>query len=450
MRTLQIVYDLAATTSRTEKEQVLFNAFMTGERDFFVAARLAYDPMITFGIAKVGLIAEDDGMPGTLTFAEFLDLAHKLRRRDLTGNAARNAINAAAERSDQPTWNGLYRRILLKDLKAGVEAKTINKVLAKIGKGEREALDYMIPLFGCQLAEDAGKPENFAKIKGKRFLDVKLDGVRVVSILDKQAGVTLFTRNGQPIENFPALTTALQALCDQLPGSVMLDGEVVTTSFQDLMTQLQRDDADDRNAKLALFDMLPLDDFRAGGGTRTQAERHAALVALETHGLLKAAEGRLYIVPKVLVDLSTEDGQESFAEFNRTALEAGYEGVMLKDPEAPYQMKRSSAWAKRKPFVEVTLTVVEVVEGKADGKYVGTTGALLCRGEDDGRSIEVSVGSGFSDAERDEIWTKRDEIVDMLVEIRADAFSLEQGGTVYSLRFPRFKGFRGRQKGEKI
>lgn len=450
MKTLQIIDRLAATASRTEKEQIIFDAFMTGERAFFVAARLAYDPMITFGIAKVALIAEDDGVPGTLAFEEFLDLAHKLRRRALTGNAARNAINAAAERSDQSTWNGLYRRILLKDLKIGAEAKTINKVLAKIAKGEREARDYMIPLFGCQLAEDAGKPEKFAKITGKRFLDVKLDGVRVVSILDKETGVTLFTRNGQTIDNFPSLTAVLEGLRERLPGSVMLDGEVVSTSFQDLMTQFQRDDADDRTAKLALFDMLPLDHFRQGGGTLTQAERHAALAALETEGLLKASDGRLYVVPKVMVDLSTEEGQEAFAEFNRTAIEAGYEGVMLKDPDAPYQLKRSAAWAKRKPFVEVTLEVVEVVEGKADGKYARTMGALLCRGEDEGTAIEVSVGSGFSDAQRHQIWADRSEIAGMLVEIRADSLTLEQGGTVHSLRFPRFKGFRGRAKGEKI
>jgi hypothetical protein len=38
----------------------------------------------------------------------------------------------------------------------------------------------------------------------------------------------------------------------------------------------------------------------------------------------------------------------------------------------------------------------------------------------------------------------------MLVEIEADKKTLEEGATVYSLRFPVFKGFRGRVPGEKL
>jgi len=59
------------------------------------------------------------------------------------------------------------------------------------------------------------------------------------------------------------------------------------------------------------------------------------------------------------------------------------------------------------------------------------------------------VGSGFTDVHRDDYWTHRSSIVGNLVEVRADAITQNQDGT-YSLRFPRFKTFRGFKVGEKI
>ena len=62
---------------------------------------------------------------------------------------------------------------------------------------------------------------------------------------------------------------------------------------------------------------------------------------------------------------------------------------------------------------------------------------------------QVNVGSGFTDANRDHYWTLRSDVIGQLVEVRADAVTQNQDGT-YSLRFPRFKTFRGFEPGEKI
>ena len=61
----------------------------------------------------------------------------------------------------------------------------------------------------------------------------------------------------------------------------------------------------------------------------------------------------------------------------------------------------------------------------------------------------MNVGSGFSDKQRDDFWQQRDKIVNQLVEVRGDAVTQNQDGS-YSLRFPRFKTFRGFEIGEKI
>jgi DNA ligase-1 len=73
----------------------------------------------------------------------------------------------------------------------------------------------------------------------------------------------------------------------------------------------------------------------------------------------------------------------------------------------------------------------------------------VARGVDDGRTIQVNIGSGFSDADRDEFWINRADIIGHVVEVRADAITQNQDGS-YSLRFPRFICFRGFEPGEKI
>ena len=153
------------------------------------------------------------------------------------------------------------------------------------------------------------------------------------------------------------------------------------------------------------------------------------------------------VVGQELVDLNSFVGQARFKQINQDAVEGGYEGIMIKDPEAVYECKRSTAWLKLKPFIEVTLEVRDIEEGT--GRNEGRLGALVCEGVDDGKAIRVNVGSGFTDGDRAGFWSARSQLVGQLVEVRADAVTQNQDGT-YSLRFPRFLRFRGFEPGEKI
>jgi DNA ligase-1 len=153
------------------------------------------------------------------------------------------------------------------------------------------------------------------------------------------------------------------------------------------------------------------------------------------------------VLSNELVDLDTDEGQLRYKEINAKAVAGGYEGIMIKDPEAQYECKRSVAWLKLKPFIEVSLEVIEVEEGT--GRNIGRLGALVCEGVDDGKSIKVNVGSGFSDNDRDSFWNASSEVVGQIVEVRADAVTQNQDGS-YSLRFPRYLRFRGFKVGEKL
>jgi DNA ligase-1 len=226
----------------------------------------------------------------------------------------------------------------------------------------------------------------------------------------------------------------------------VFDGEIMSSSFQDLMKQVHRkSDVKATDAVLHLFDWLPLASFEQGRFEKSQELRSRALSIW--FKVSKPFMPNIEVVGQELVDLDTEQGQARYLKINQQAVAGGYEGIMLKDPDAAYECKRSVAWLKLKPFIEVSLNVIELEEGT--GRNVGRLGALVCSGSDDGKFITVNVGSGFSDADRDQFYHDRDSVLNRLVEVRADAITQNQDGT-YSLRFPRFLRFRGFEVGEKI
>jgi DNA ligase-1 len=432
------IWDLESHPSRLNKEAIILAIAETSSHanEFFEGCRLALDPMVTFGVKQVPEKKDEDG-PG-FDWDSFIVLASGLRNRNLTGHDARDAIAEAVKLSTKKEWNGWYRRILIKDLRCGTSEKTINKVV------EKKYASYAIPVFGCQLAHDSANHES--KVSGKKLIEVKLDGVRVITIVRCDGRVDMFSRNGKELANFPHIVEQISGVVkkDPPPYDLILDGEVMSSSFQDLMKQVHRkDNVQSDDAILNLFDVIPLTNFEQGTWNKTQSDRSD--MVYYWHKKNKDALPNVAVVGHELVDLDTEAGQKRYKEINAKAIAGGYEGIMLKDPQAGYECKRSVAWLKLKPFIEVSLTVVATEEGT--GKNVGKMGALVCEGVDDGKAIRVNVGSGFTDTQRDDFWSCR--VDGQIVEVRADAVTQNQDGT-YSLRFPRFKSFRGFALGEKL
>jgi DNA ligase-1 len=425
----RVIRSLEEHPSRLNKEAII--EAERGNTELLEGFQLALSPFITFGVKKVPSHSGPDGQG--LPWVAFKELCELLRTRQLTGDDARSAIELALSASTQAQWNDWYRRILIKDLRCGVSEKTINKVVKNA-----------VPLFECMLAHDGANHES--KVSGKKLLEPKLDGVRVLTIVDCEARtVVQYSRNGKELVNFPHITEGLLAHIDDFDRSFVLDGEIISTSFQALMKQVHRkSDADASDAVLMLFDMLPLSEFKAGKSTLGQKRRTAFLKQFKA---TFDKVGNVGLVPQVEVDLDTAIGEMQFVAFNKEALKNNYEGIMIKDLDAKYVCKRHVAWLKQKPFIEVSLEVTNVEEGT--GRNEGRLGALVCSGVDDGKTIVVNVGSGFSDSDRVEFWADRDSVIGQIVEVRADAITQNQDGT-YSLRFPRFLRFRGFKAGEKI
>ena len=421
--TFKVIQKLESDNSSLFKQSVIKENL--DNEEFIMGAKMCLDPLVTYGVKQVPF-SETDG-PG-LPWKEFEQLAYELQTRQLTGHDARDAIQRDCDMATNEQWNDWYRRILIKDLRCGTGAKLINKV-------QKDT----IPLFGCMLAHDGAKHPK--KIAGECYVEYKYDGVRVIAIV-QNGSATLYSRNGKLLENFPHIEESLSK--PEFNGLVF-DGEVMSDDFQTLMKQVHRKEgAQTQDAYLALFDMITLDEFNAGGTDLDAKERRTRLTTIRP-----LFDDNIKLVDVTLVNFDTAEGQAEFNKLNKIALDEGYEGLMIKPIKEGYKCKRSHAWLKIKPFIEVTLKVVDLEEGT--GKNEGLLGALVVEGEDDGKFFHLNVGSGLTDENREQIWANQDAVIGQLVEIRADAATQSQDAEdTWSLRFPRFKTFRGFELGEKL
>jgi DNA ligase-1 len=433
---------LNESDGRLHKEDVLKQALeaatlgSTNSQVFLGFLKACYNPFVTFGVKQipdtVGIVDADN------PWSEFNELMLQLSQRRLTGHAARDAIQELAEHFDSDEWNTFLAPVLRRDMRAGISSTTINKICKKT--------DYEIPIFGCQLATNSeGRPE----MKGIKRLEPKLDGVRVLlMVIPSDFGdvtTICFSRNGKQFDNFGHIEDQVRENWikiarghqNALINGFVLDGEVIGNTFQELMRQARRkSDVQADDSVFNIFDIIPLSDFREG---HWNAQLHKRINILEHIRHVVDTMPNVELLPHIMVDLDTAAGKDQLERYAKDNVNAGFEGIMIKELEAPYLCKRSTDWMKWKPTITVDLEVVGVEEGT--GRNLGRLGALVCAGIDDGKEISVNVGSGFSDGDRDDYWTNRNLVIGRTCEVLCDVITQNQDGT-YSLRFPRFVRFR--------
>lgn len=437
MQPHELIEALQKTNSRNEKERLLQEH---GTDQFYRGCNLALDPHKTYHIQQ---LPKGTNGPG-ITHEELEQLLQTLHTRKATGNEAKELIEITKDKATKPQWDNWIKRIIQKDLKCGITEKTINKII----KNHPDYKKHTINTFECQLANDS---KNHTKhMNGKKIIEIKLDGVRAIAIITKN-GTTLHSRNGKILNNFPHINQALQnhpniqETLKTLPEEegIVIDGEIMSKTFQDLMKQLYRkEDINATDSTYHTFDTLPLTHFKKGHSPTPLTQR---IQTLKT--LLQNPHPSIKTLKQTIIDLDTPEGQEELTDQATQAEQNGYEGIMIKDPQSPYECKRTTTWLKMKPVIEVSLEIINYIPG--ENKYQGTLGAFQCKGEEDGKTIEVNVGGGYTDEQRNLYWQHKEELIGRIMEVKADAITQNQDGT-YSLRFPRIKTIRGFEKHEKI
>ena len=169
-------------------------------------------------------------------------------------------------------------------------------------------------------------------------------------------------------------------------------------------------------------------------------ENHARLYTVRYDLLEEDTEINVFVVPQHELMNTFE-----LNAFEHEVLAEGYEGVMLRHPDAPYKFGRSTAregyLLKVKRFHDAEFEIVGFEEEmfnaneattselgrtkrsshKANKIPKGRLGALVLKYGD----TTVNCGTGFNDAERERIWTERERYLGQFAKIKYFAHGIK-------------------------
>lgn len=370
----QIIDQLAATRSRNEKEEILEkNKDNETLRDFFKAA---LDPFNTYYIKKIPEFTTT--WNNTLTIKDAMGMLYKFKDREVTGNAAIELLQMMLSNM-HPDEANLLIKIIKKDPDCGVQKNTINKTWDKLIQ------EY--PILLCAAYEK--KLIDKLNWEAGVLAQLKSDGARCNIIVDENGGVTMFSRQGRPID--------CKGRFDYLGGkhrSVMIDGELLYRNDDGSAAERKLgngivnkaikgtiSEEEAANLFLMAWDVIPLDHFKAESSNIKYISRFENLEKnyVDNDGI--------HLTPTKLVH-SLEDAMEVYSQYR----ELGLEGVILKDQDAKWENSRSKKQIKLKAEIDSDLKVVEYQEGR--DQFEGLMGALICESAEG--KIRVSVGGGWS------------------------------------------------------
>jgi DNA ligase-1 len=323
--------------------------------------------------------------------------------------------------SEHSEHTDLIYNIIDRNLKTRVDVSLINKVWPNL-----------IPTFDVALAN---KYENFEKKvnlnNGTWFASRKLDGVRVITIIDNEGNINFYSRNGKP---FLTLDKVAEAVRKLNLTSTVLDGEMCVVdefgdeNFTDVIKLIRRKDFTIPNPCYKLFDMLTLEEFNAKLSTRSLRVRLTDLLyKVSTNSILN------------IVGQTPICSAAQFEELKQKAADRGWEGLMLRF-DGPYEGKRSKSLLKVKSFHDAEYIVEDVEMGFIryikDGSEVEEQ--MLSGVKITHKGNMVSVGSGFSIAERQKFYANPELIMGRQITVKYFEETTNDRGTI-SLRFPTIK-----------
>jgi len=377
-------------------------------------------------------------------------------------------------------------RIVLSEMRIGVGEGTVRDATAEAFDAPVEAVERAL-----QVSNDYGEVAVVARDEGVDGLDAmrlevgrpvqsmlaqtgtvsgalddwdaaavewKYDGARVALHHDPDGDTRVFSRNMEDVTD--ALPEVVE-FAERLDTPVILDGEVVAVDgggdplpFQQVLRRFRRkhDVAAAREevaVRPVFFDCL----HHAGDDLLDApfSERHERLEAVLPDG-----EG--------VSTLWVSDDPDAIADIEADSLDAGHEGIMLKDPESAYSPgRRGKHWRKRKPDVEtldLVVTGAEWGEGRR-ANHLGTfllsarSGDASGQGPISGYETLGKVATGITDEELADLTDLlephilaedgQDVEIDPEIVFEVGYEEIQESPTYssgYALRFPRFLAVR--------
>lgn len=313
----------------------------------------------------------------------------------------------------------VWIRVLTKDLKCGISVTSINK-----------AIPNLIPVWTIQKASTYKE----GKIKDGTWIGITL----------KENGIhgtyydgIIKSRQNKVFEGLDHIINEINILLQYFPYYVF-EGELIRDNIDNLSDNenfrlttsiLSDETADKTPIKLDLFDLLPQKEFDlAGVSTRTYKERLEQLKQIQS---LINELGLKYIgVCEILyegTDVSQIQKQLDIVDSK------GLEGCVV-SLDKYYQRKRLTTLFKVKSWKDADCKIIGYEEGTIGSKYEGMLGAFVI----DYKGNKVSVGSGYSDEQRQEMWDNRDKYMGKILQVKFKEETKNKETGLVSLQFGTF------------
>jgi DNA ligase-1 len=385
--------------------------------EFFLdVIRKAYDPFITFGVKNIELTFERG--EGQFNFGTN-SLLRALQKRELTGNAARDAVSKELERLSYMS-RLLLLNILNKDLRAGFDVKSINKAR----KGTIPEFPYM----RCSLPSEVNLER--WDWKGGIIVQEKADGL-FCNMMKFTATTVMQTRNGQQFPDKP-FKTIQDEYFKEFPNNtvsmgevlVMRDGVVLSRKEGNgVINHVMKGGEFDNNEKpiLKLWDIVDTTEYIAKQSVTPYYSRLARL-----------RDPVSYCKDISLIETRLVTSYREAIEFYKEARKLGKEGAVAKTLEGIWKSHTSKDQVKLKNESVCELRVLDFLPGT--GKNYDTFGSLLCVSECGELSAAVS---GFTDAKRLEIHLNREKWRDSIISVKFNEVINDRklGWSLFSPRF---------------
>jgi DNA ligase-1 len=241
----------------------------------------------------------------------------------------------------------------------------------------------------------------------------KLDGLRC-RIEVSRKGVTLYSSECEPIHTVPHIATYFEELAKELDPDqeIEFDGELYNHSLN--LHQIQSLVSSDVNRKdtsevqFHCFDVISCEPTK----TRTAIVR----------SLIPDSEF-IYRVPTI----AFQNNVSEIFQFLDDCILSGYEGIILRHPDAPYERKRSNWLMKYKPHQQDDYLICgySIEVDKHGDVKANRLGRFICAGSEitDPEIIgEINpkaplppgyfgVGSGITDPDRYFYWSIREDLI---------------------------------------
>lgn len=432
----ELVDKLQSTSGRIEKENILKE--YEGNWQIKNILQFIFDPYTVTGISKKKIkkelvnysqaqvsLFDDDGWP-TISIKSLPSLLSYLRRNNTGKDNDIKTCQLFIKNNLE--YKELIESIITKDLKLGVQPKTLCKVFGS---------DF-IKMFDVMLAEKYyDNPNKWLPEDTEYSLSTKLDGIRCVCIVEEN-GPKFFSRQGQPFYGL----VELEEEFSHFPINTVVDGELLLNKSGLASKDLYREtvkvvnaDGEKKNIIFNAFDLIDLGSFQLGYCNTPCKKRKQELKELIETG--KTAFGLKWI--KNVEDLYQGTDQSQIQYWLDKITSEGGEGVMINISDAPYECKRTTKLLKVKKFNTADVRVIGVEEGTGVNK--GRLGAIRVEFiGPDGKTYNCKAGSGFKEEERIYYWSHPEELIGKIVEINYFEITNNQNNNDYSMRFPTWQG----------